>query len=162
MKRIYYFLMLGLSLVLVQCQGDKKQETTAFAEQKDEIRLYKANEIPYEENKGYILKNQLHNNGVQHVKITSKAQFSTLFDPNTALKELKEIDFSKSFVLALVGIPSKLETAFSIKSVKEKQDSIELMYCLEEEEIELTKAIYPYTILVLDKKFNKDVHFLIE
>jgi len=155
-------LLIGVSLTLVQCKQEKKEGIIAEKSQQDEIKLYKVTTVPYEKNVGYVLKKQQPKQGVRHVKITSQAQFATLFDPNQTLLDQQNIDFSKSFVLALVGIPSTLETDFSIVSLKEKEDFIELTYCLQEEEKELAQAIYPYTILVVDKKYNKDIRFLIE
>ncbi|MGQ8868804.1 hypothetical protein [Myroides sp. TSA_177.3] len=162
MRRILYILLMGVSFTLVQCKQEKKEDKVAEKIQNDEIKLYKVTTVPYEKNGGYVLKKQQPKQGVRHVKITNQAQFANLFDPNQTLVDQQNIDFSKSFVLALVGIPSTLETAFSIISLKEKEDFIELTYCLQEEEKELAQAIYPYTILVVDKKYNKDIRFLIE
>ncbi|MDM1044607.1 hypothetical protein HX004_05960 [Myroides sp. 1354] len=162
MKRILLLLLMGISVAFVQCKQDKKENSISEVVDNDHIKLYKVTAVPYEKKEGYLLKNQPEKKGVRHVKITNQAQFATLFDPNKAIKEVGSIDFSKSFVLALVGIPSTLETDFSIISLKEKEDFIELTYCLEEEEKELAKAVYPYAILVIDKKYNKDIRFLIE
>jgi len=164
MKGLYYILILGFALTLVQCKSDKEQVSVDFAStsMKDEIKVYKVAPVPYEENKGYVLKKQISKAGVRHVKITNQAQFTNLFDLNPAMKDEGEIDFSKSFVLALVGIPSKLETKFSILSLKEKEDFIELKYCLDEVEEELLQEIRPFSILIIDKAFDKDVRFLME
>lgn len=143
--------------------GEKKERVkNTPIEQEGTIKLYQSTEVPFQLNGNYVLKNKGHVVGVQHVKITSKAHFDRLFDRNTKQEEFQEVDFSKSFVLALVGLPSTLETSFKIVSIKEKGDVIELIYCLEEEEKELAQAVYPYAVLVVDKKFNKDIRFLIE
>ncbi|WP_158963573.1 hypothetical protein [Myroides fluvii] len=161
MKRI--ICILGLSFLFVQCMGEKKERVkNTPIEQEGTIKLYQSTEVPFQLNGNYVLKNKGHVVGVQHVKITSKAHFDRLFDRNTKQEESQEVDFSKSFVLALVGLPSTLETSFKIVSIKEKGDVIELIYCLEEEEKELAQAVYPYAVLVVDKKFNKDIRFLIE
>ncbi|MGG5507118.1 MULTISPECIES: hypothetical protein [unclassified Myroides] len=164
MKRKNYIWIMALAFVLVQCTEGKKKEMnkTAPVEQTEEIKLYKVTEVPFTENKNYKLKKEVKTNGVQHVKITTKAHFDRLFDSSKHTKLGEEVDFSTSFVLALVGIPSTLETSFSITSLKEKDDFIELTYCVEEEEKELAQAVYPCAILVVDKKFNKDIRFLIE
>ncbi len=163
MKRNNYIWIVALGVVLAQCTGEKKEViNTASVEQTDGIKLYTVTTVPFIENKNYVLKKEIKSNGVQHVKITTKAHFDRLFNQNKNSQIGEEVDFSKSFVLALVGIPSTLETSFSITSLKEKDDFIELTYCLEEEENELAQAVYPYAILVVDKKFNKDIRFLIE
>ncbi|WP_410879402.1 hypothetical protein [Myroides sp. DW712] len=162
MRRIAYIVLASLSLTLVQCKQERKEGSQGNIVKQEEIKLYKVSTIPYETNEGYSLKKQEPKQGVRHVKITNEAQFATLFNPSQERVESKGIDFSKSFVLALVGIPSTLETAFSIVSLKEKEDFIELTYCLQEEEKELAQAVYPYAILVVDKKYNKDIRFLIE
>lgn len=162
MRRIAYIVLASLSLTLVQCKKERKEVRRVDVMKQEEIKLYKVSPVPYEKNDGYLLKKKTPKQGVRHVKITNQAQFAALFNPKQALQESSAIDFSKSFVLALVGIPSTLETAFSIVSLKEKEDFIELTYCLQEEEKELAQAIYPYTILVVDKKYNKDIRFLIE
>ena len=164
MRRTNYSWILALGFVMAQCSGEKKEVIkTAPTTQTEEIKLYKVIKVPYKENRDYALKQQVQKSkGVQHVKITTKAHFDRLFELVKTKAQGEEVDFSKSFVLALVGIPSTLETSFSITSLKEKDDFIELLYCLEEEEKELTQAVYPFTILVVDKKFNKDIRFLIE
>lgn len=162
MRRIAYIVLASLSLTLVQCKQEHKEGRRVDVVKEEDIKLYKVSPVPYEKNEGYLLKKQAPKQGVRHVKITNEAQFASLFDPNQALQGSRTIDFSKSFVLALVGIPSTLETAFSIVSLKEKEDFIELTYCLQEEEKELAQAVYPYAILVVDKKYNKDIRFLIE
>lgn len=162
MRRIAYIVLASLSLTLVQCKQEHKEGRRVDVVKQEDIKLYKVSPIPYEKNEGYLLKKQTPKQGVRHVKITNEAQFASLFNPNQALQGSSAIDFSKSFVLALVGIPSTLETAFSIVSLKEKEDFIELTYCLQEEEKELAQAVYPYAILVVDKKYNKDIRFLIE
>lgn len=163
MKRKNYSWILGLSFLLVQCMGEKKEVIkTDTVEQTENIKLYKVTNVPFVVNKNYVLKSKEQNHGVQHVKITSKAHFDRVFDQKDKQQAIEEVDFSKSFVLALVGLPSKLETSFSINSLKEKDDFIELTYCVEEEEQELAQAVYPYAVVVVDKKFNKDIRFLIE
>lgn len=148
--------------MLVQCKHVKKEVREMDTTKEEEITLYKVSTVPYEKEEGYLLKKQEQKQGVRHVKITNEAQFATLFNPSQERLESKGIDFSKSFVLALVGIPSTLETAFSIVSLKDKEGFIELTYCLKEEEKALAQAVYPYAILVVDKKYNKDIRFLIE
>ena len=163
MKRKNFCWIVLLSFMLVQCMGEKKEVIKAnTVEQTDEIKLYKVTAVPFVVNDQYVLKTQGSNQGVQHVKITSKAHFERLFDQKNKNQVIEDVDFSKSFVLALVGLPSKLETSFSINSLKEKDDFIELTYCVEEEEHELAQAVYPFAVVVVDKKFNKDIRFLIE
>lgn len=163
MKRNNWIWIIGLSFLLVQCIGEKKEVIKVDnIAQNDEIKLYKVTEVPFVENKNYALKDKEHPSGVQHVKITSKAHFDRLFDYSNTALEKEDIDFSKSFVLALVGLPSTLETSFFIRSLKEKEGFVELKYCIEEEEKALLQAVYPYAVLVVDKKYNKDIRFLIE
>ncbi|MGS4344309.1 hypothetical protein ACKUSY_01665 [Myroides odoratus] len=162
MKRILFIAVLSVSFMLVQCKHVKKEVREMDTTKEEEITLYKVSTVPYEKEEGYLLKKQEQKQGVRHVKITNEAQFATLFNPSQERLESKGIDFSKSFVLALVGIPSTLETAFSIVSLKDKEGFIELTYCLKEEEKALAQAVYPYAILVVDKKYNKDIRFLIE
>jgi|GEM_PF-3595927 len=162
MKKTVYILMASLSLTLVQCKQEAKEVRHVDIAKQEEIKLYKVSPVPYDKNEGYLLKKQLAKQGVRHMKITNQEQFFTLFDENKTVSNQSAIDFSKSFVLALVGIPSTLETAFSIVSLKDKDDFIELTYCLQEEEKELGQALYPYAILVVDKKYNKDIRFLRE
>ena len=148
--------------MLVQCKQATKEVREVDVIHEEEIKLYKVSTVPYEKEEGYLLKKLEQKQGVRHVKITNEAQFATLFNPSQERLESKRIDFSKSFVLALVGIPSTLETTFSIVSLKDKEGFIELTYCLKEEEKALAQAVYPYAILVVDKKYNKDIRFLIE
>ena len=96
-------------------------------------------------------------------KITSEELFKQLFGMATVMGENgkpTEIDFSKQFVLAVVLPVTDINTEITPVKVEEKGDTLFYHYDVKTGEKQ-SFSIQPLSIIILDKKYENKVIFLI-
>ncbi|MDC8102253.1 hypothetical protein [Chryseobacterium rhizosphaerae] len=123
----------------------------------------KANQIakvPYTEAKNYFVKNTYKTNAVTSKKITSQQEFDEIFGMATTMgKDGKptSIDFSKDYVIALIGVETNKSTDFLIKNLVREKNSIILSYAIKEEGTENSYSILPTKILIVSKQYDGNI-----
>ncbi|MCC9044446.1 hypothetical protein LNQ81_17395 [Myroides sp. M-43] len=150
------------AIVLGSCNTTKSEKVDGVndVEIKEEI---KHESVPYGIAKGYYVLNTVNNEKVESLRITSQDYFDRFFGMAAVMgKDGKptEIDFKKSFVLALIGQPSEKDTTFDVATLVENGDALELTYMIKQEDETRSFTIHPCVILVVDKTYEKDVRFL--
>lgn len=150
------------AIVLGSCNTAKNEKVDGVnaIETKEET---KSEAVPYAIAKGYYVLNTVKNEKVESLRITSQDHFDRFFGMAAVMgKDGKptEIDFKKSFVLALVGQPSEKDTTFEIAKLVENGDALELTYVIKQEDEVRTFTTHPCVILIVDKTYEKDVRFL--
>ncbi|MDR0229554.1 MAG: hypothetical protein LBI72_10920 [Flavobacteriaceae bacterium] len=147
-----FFLFSVIIILLSGCKDSKKN----IAKTDETITHYSTSLIEYSKLEGYELLPNLTPSKMLTLKITSQEQFNKYFNS----KQLTTIDFKDHFIIALIGTKSKTETSFKLESIKDKMNTLELKYCINELDNPLKKAIYPYSIILINKKYNKNIHYL--
>lgn len=151
-----------LAMILGSCNTGNSNKTEA----KENIEVTDnavSGEVPYLEAKGYFVLNTVKNEKVESMRITSQDHFDKVFGVARTMGkdgEPTSIDFKKSFVLALVGQPTEKETSFKIEQLKSEGENLELLYTILQMDEDRSYTIHPCVILVVDKKYEKDVRFL--
>lgn len=151
-----------IAITLGSCNTAKNEKV----DNKDELEVNeqaKTEDIPYTLAKGYYVLNTVKNEKVESLRITSADHFDRFFGMAAVMGEDGKptaIDFKKSFVLALVGQPSEKDTSFDIDKLTENGDALELIYTIKQVDEVRSFTTHPCVILVVDKKYEKDVRFL--
>lgn len=150
------------AIVLGSCNTAKNEKADGVnaIEVKEEA---KSEAVPYTVANGYFILNTVKNEKVESLRITSQDHYDRFFGMATVMgKDGKptEIDFKKSFVLALVGQLSEKDTTFEIAKLVDNGDTLELTYAIKQEDEVRTFTTHPCVILVVDKAYEKDVRFL--
>lgn len=116
--------------------------------------------VPYTEAKNYFVKNTYKTNAVTSKKITSQQEFDDIFGMATTMgKDGKptSIDFSKNYVIALIGVETNKPTDFLIKNLVREKDDIILSYAIKEESTENSYTILPTKILIVSKQYDGNI-----
>lgn len=154
-----FFLLTLIGFLTVGCK--KQEQIKGNDKDPDVITHYSSKPIDYLIANNYTLNNEFKTSKGLNLKITSQEQFDKYFKDIQETK-VKTIDFKNYFVLAFIGITSKTETSFKVESIKDKNNKLEIKYCINEIKEPLKEAVYPYSIILIDKKFQtKDIHFVI-
>jgi len=138
------FLLLGL-MIAFSCTSQK------------ETQILK---VPYTEAKSYFVKNTYKSSEVSVKKITSQQEFDEIFGMATTMgKDGKptSIDFSKDYVIALIGVETNKSTDFLIKNLVREKNSIILSYTIKEEGTENSYSILPTKILIVSKQYDGNI-----
>src|ERR1700750_189284 len=102
------------------CQTQtKNKETDNQQTQSDSLTQKKPFDIPYEVAKNYFVKNTFKQDGLQDPKIESKEVFDSVFATATTMNtKPTKIDFSKQYIIAIVGNTTDTATEFSPLSLQ--------------------------------------------
>lgn len=118
-------------------------------------------DVSYTVAKNYFVKNTHKNDQIENLKITSQEEFENVFGMAATMGEggiPTIIDFSKQYVIAVVGTIVEKETDFEVNSLVKKGNQILLSYTVSNGK-DLSFSIQPSLVLVLDKRFDGDVKF---
>lgn len=162
-KRIMLFSLI-LSIVVISCDTSKKKADKAI-EDKEIETLDKETDISYIKANRYFVNNTINNKQVEYLKITNQKDLDKYFGLAPVMGkngEPTKIDFKQSFVLAIIGQETDKETTFDIVSLKGNQNSVELKYRIKQDVNLRDYTIHPFEMIVVDKAYNKDIHFIIE
>lgn len=163
-KRILLF-ALTLSSLLIGCDTTKKKTDKQIEDKTAIEALDSVRDISYKIANRYFVNNTIENKQVEYLKITCQKDFDKYFGPSPVMGkngEPTKIDFKSSFVLAIIGQVTDKETTFEVKSLQEKQNSIELKYRIKQDINERDYTIHPFEMIIVDNIYNKDTHFIIE
>lgn len=158
-------LLAVFTMILGSCNTNKNSKSVDNNTKIEKEERLREEPIAYVEARGYFVLNTVKNEKVESLRITSQDHFDKFFGVARTMGKEGEptvIDFKKSFVLALVGQPTDKETSFKIEKLTSVGDNLELVYEIEQLEEERSFTIHPCVILVIDKKYEKDVRFLLQ
>lgn len=152
------FLMLLIILGTSSCKNtmsNDKMENTNVSNNKEKT-------IPYTLANNYFVKNNFKIDSFLSLKITNKSDFDAIFGMATTMGESGKptpIDFSKQYVIALIGKETDYSTSFFVNSLKEINNQIEVSYKETVSTQQQTYAIIPFTILLVNNTYNKQLVF---
>jgi hypothetical protein len=153
MNKLALILLLSISWIFVS--GNSIQNTTS-----NEVKFYVMDgDIPFIEAKNYFVNNTFTSEKITSHKIDNQADFDVIFGVGRVMGENgkpTEIDFSKQFVIAVIGQDTDKSTSFSVATLKSKGKNIVLRYKMVEGE-KLTYQIRPFMLLVVDNKYEGEL-----
>lgn len=117
-----------------------------------------AQEIPYQIANNYFVNNTYPDKEIHVLKITSEQKFNEVFGMATTMgNEGKptEINFSKSFVIAIIDSENKVTEKIYIKDLRIERKKLNLRYGIKKR-TEPSSASFRFAkILILDRDFRK-------
>jgi hypothetical protein len=163
MKRtiwMFTLCMVGYSLMNACSSSDQQQKTT----QQHTDTANREFQIPYNIAKNYFVNNTYRSNSLLGKKINDANTFNEIFGMATVMGENGKptsIDFSREFVIALIGEVSENEISYSPISLKETDGHLSFEYAINTKKA--TGALMQSSfIMIVDKQFEKDsVAFLV-
>ena len=117
--------------------------------------------IPYTEAKHYFVKNTYINNQIEELKITDSEEFHRIFGMATVMEKdgmPTPIDFSKQYVLTVIGLPTELSTTLTLNDVKQDNESIIVDYQLIEGARQ-SYTIQPSLVILVNQEFKGEPKF---
>lgn len=138
------FLLLGL-MVMFSCTSQKETSTL---------------KVPYSEAKNYFVKNTYQSNELAVKKIASQKEFDEIFGAAATMGSNgmpTNIDFSKNYVIALIGTQTNKSTDFLVKNLVKEKENIILSYAVKEESTENSYTILPAKILIVSKQYDGNI-----
>ncbi len=157
MKRTIWIIItcVGLGAMMPACSSSEPQKTT---KQQDTNTATKENQIPYKIAKNYFVNNTYRSNSLQEKKINNANTFNEIFGMATVMGENGKptsIDFSKEFVIALIGEVSENEISYAPISLKETDGKLFFEYAIHTKKASgaLMQSSF---IMIVDKQFEKD------
>lgn len=113
-------------------------------------------DVPYELAKNYFVKNTHKNEAVEELKITTQEQFDDIFGMATTMGEKgmpTKIDFSKQFVISVIGTVTNKATDFTIDGLLKDGSDITFKYTEKVGE-EMSYSIQPSLIVIVYKSYD--------
>lgn len=138
------FLLLGL-MVMFSCTSQKETSTV---------------KVPYTEAKNYFVKNTYKSSEISVKKIVSQKEFEEIFGATATMGPNgmpTNIDFSKSYVVAIIGIETNKSTDFLVKNLAKEKDNVILFYSVKEVATENSYSILPVKILIVSKQYDGNI-----
>ena len=129
--------------------GANESTTVANAEQ----------DIPYTIANRYFVSNTYKDGDLKNPKITTQTQFDALFGMATIMGpngKPTPIDFSRQYVLGVIGELTDRNTGISLISLKQNANTILLNYKITEGEKSMA-TIRPMLLIIVDNKYEGDV-----
>lgn len=155
--------LVAIVLFFANCKDihNKEQQNTVQTQ-----GLFRAaNSVPFEQARGYFVVNTLDNKQVESLKITTQNEFDAYFGSAATMGKSglpTKIDFDKQFVVAIIGQVTDKTTSFDVVSFKDKVQFVEFIFEVHTSDQTQSYSIHPYTMLVVDKKYDKDIRFIAE
>lgn len=121
---------------------------------------FASDNVPYTLAKNYFVKNSYPDKNLHMLKITSEVQFDEIFGMAALMGEAAKptpIDFSKTFVIALIDEISNQSAGISVKSLVKENGGLKLLYSLQRNEKPGSADFRYSTILIVDKKYEAPV-----
>jgi len=116
-------------------------------------------DIPYTIAQRYFVNNTYNEGDLVNPKITTREQFRKIFGMATVMGENGKptvIDFSRQYVLSVIGELTDRKTEISLISLKQNANRILLNYKITEGERE-SVTIRPVLLLIVDNKYQGEV-----
>jgi len=119
-----------------------------------------SNNIPYELASNYFVRNDVDSSLYIKEKITSEEQFNRYFGMATTMSSKPTpIDFDNYFVIALILPVRDNKTILDIDNLKMVNDKLTLVYSEIVGERQ-SYDIHPFSILIVDKKYDKELEIV--
>lgn len=119
-----------------------------------------ADEVPYTLAKNYFVRSDYPDRNLHMLKIESQEKFNSIFGMAPLMGDdgmPTDIDFSKSFVIALIDNSSNRTAGVFIKSLTQENGRLKLLYDIEKRQ-ESSSAFFRFSaILIVDKKYMAEV-----
>lgn len=116
-------------------------------------------DVPYIIAKNYFVNNDIGENDLPNYKITSQIDFDKYIGQATLEGESGKptpIDFSKQYVILVVGSLTDIYTEWSVVSLKQKDETIVLEYKQTQGEKQ-SYTIQPFLLLIVDKTYEGEI-----
>lgn len=157
-------------IVLIGCGKEKStkgQETNKQENKQNSTWAisHAVTKVDYKVLHDYFVVNTIEDSSVISVVIDTKEKFDNYFTVGRTMNstgEFTPIDFSKSFVIAIIGPVSDKATNISAISLKDRDAHLEFIYSIESEKEPRSFSIHPFIGIVVDKNHYKDVKFIME
>lgn len=123
--------------------------------------LFAQAEVPYQIANNYFIKNTFPDAKLQVLKISSEESFNGIFGMATTMGENgkpTEIDFSKSFVIAVIDRASNDTESININSLKSTNGNLNLLYTVLKKEKSESYTMRFASILIVNKKYDLPVN----
>lgn len=155
MRKLVLMYSLIISFLLISCNSNQKADNNQQNESviKSEIND-DSKEIPFSIAEHYFVKNNYDKTGV--LKITTQEEFDEIFGAAAVMGKdglPTKIDFSSSYIIAVIGETSNKEPKIKINDLKQKGDSLFLDYSITENK-EVSYTTKPTEILILENKYQ--------
>lgn len=119
-----------------------------------------ADEVPYTLAKNYFVRSDYPDGNLHMLKIESQEKFNSIFGMAPLMGDdgmPTDIDFSKSFVIALIDNTNNRTESLSVKSLTKENGKLKLLYDIKERQ-ESSSAFFRFsTIIIVDKKYMAEV-----
>lgn len=149
-------------LILSSCGStSNKTESTVKNSSENVSQIEEDGGVPYTVAASYFVKNTYKNDQIENLKITTQEEFEKVFGMAATMGAdgiPTKIDFSKQYVIAVVGTVVEKETNFEVNSLVKTGNEIMLSYSVSTGK-DLSFSIQPSLILILDKAWDGDVKF---
>lgn len=120
---------------------------------------FKGNPLKFSEAKNYFIKNNYPDKELHSLKIISETQFNTLFGAATTMGKSgmpTRIDFSKYYVVALIGKTNNKSAEIDVKSVIKLRNTITVTVFVTPKEEGKTQGYSsrPVKLLIIENKYQ--------
>ena len=156
-KRTLIFTIIS-TLSFIACNSTKNERNTKQESKTETVKSVET-DVPFTEAKNYFVKNTYKDGELSNPKISTQADFDKIFGMATTMGENGKptpIDFSKQFVVAVIGQTTDKATKLSVNSLKKIDHSMTLTYTQIEGEKQ-TYFILPVVLLIIDNQFKGEV-----
>lgn len=143
------------SSILVSCNATSTSKDGAQTETTQTSEI----DVPFTEAQHYFVKNTYKEGQLTNPKISTQEDFDKFFGMAATMGpngKPTPIDFTKQYVIAVIGNVTDKATTLSVNSLKQKGDTITLHYKQLEGEKQ-SYTIQPLLLLTVDNKFQGSV-----
>jgi hypothetical protein len=150
------------AFVISSCNSGKSTTGNANVHAVEEVSAQDTStKVPFTTAENYFVKNTYKNEQVENLKITTQEEFDKIFGMAATMGDRgmpTRIDFSKQYVIAVIGTVTNKKTDFTVNDLLQKSKEIVLNYTLATGE-ELSFSIQPALLLVVDDTYKGELKF---
>jgi hypothetical protein len=143
------------SLILIACNATVDNKTT----NQENMILGKKADMPYKTANNYFVKNTYKDGELENPKITTQADFENIFGMATTMGvngKPTPIDFSKEYVIAIIGAITDNATTININNVNKIANIITVTYTETKGEKQ-SYTIRPFQLIIVNNQYQGEV-----
>lgn len=162
-SRIFSIMIIaGIAFNSCNATSENSDDTKQRSSNESTISAPAEQDIPYTVANRYFVNNTYTDGDLKNPKITSGAEFEKLFGAAPIMGPNGKptvIDYSKEYVLAVIGKLTDKETSIKVNSLKQKGNMIIFSYKINEGE-KLSMTIRPALLIIVDNKYQGDIDMM--
>ncbi len=147
------------SMIITSCKSVSNDTKNDKDQKNTTVTNKTTNDVPYVDAQRYFVKNNFVESKLKSPKITTQKEFEEIFGMATVMGadgKPTAIDFSKQYVITVIGKETDKVTTMNVLSLNQKDNNIVLSYEIKEG-VKGSFTMQPFILIIVDNKYQGEI-----